>query len=588
MLSNSVIAGALASGYLTVLVLQLNPSYPLAPAALLPLALTMGAAYGVNLAVVFYALIVLRQLLAAEVLSPGWLSVRLLSWLSTLAAAGGSAAIWLNLGTFGPMLDADTARRMMLGAVAVSACGAVFLVMALAHVGRRGGGLSGAILAITVALSLILPLVARGPARMPADVPPPVPVWIADAGDQASRVLMVGVDGASLDFITVATAQGRLPNFGRILDGGAAMHLATLSPTQAEPVWTTIATGRLPMASGVRSSATYPVRAGGPAIELLPDYCFASALVRFGFLLEEAHTPASLRARPVWEILSGLGVTVTAIGWPLTYPAPPVNGVMVSDELHRLADDRRAVDGVRAVSPPAALDLVAEAATRPLEADPIAVVASLGSPPAGDVDARSDPAPAVADRLHLQILDLVELRQPARFVAARLPGLDAIAHYYLRYATPQPFGDVTDHERQQYGRVLEDYYGVIDALLGRLMATLGNEDLLLVVSPFGMEPLSPGKRVLERFFGNPRVSGSHERAPDGFLLVYGAAAAGGRRLPRASVLDVTPTILYYLGLPIGRDMDGFARTDAFTDTFTARVPLTFIPSYGGSSPGGSQ
>jgi hypothetical protein len=100
-----------------------------------------------------------------------------------------------------------------------------------------------------------------------------------------------------------------------------------------------------------------------------------------------------------------------------------------------------------------------------------------------------------------------------------------------------------------------------------------------VVSPFGMVPLSPGKRVLERLFGNPRVSGSHERAPDGFLMAYGASVAA-RRLPRASVLDVTPTLLYSLGLPIGRDMDGFARTDVFTGEFTTRVPLTFIPSYG--------
>ena len=49
---------------------------------------------------------------------------------------------------------------------------------------------------------------------------------------------------------------------------------------------------------------------------------------------------------------------------------------------------------------------------------------------------------------------------------------------------------------------------------------------------------------------------------------------------RASVLDLTPTILYYLGLPVGRDMDGFARTDLFRETFTASRPITFIPTYG--------
>ena len=40
-----------------------------------------------------------------------------------------------------------------------------------------------------------------------------------------------------------------------------------------------------------------------------------------------------------------------------------------------------------------------------------------------------------------------------------------------------------------------------------------------------------------------------------------------------------PTILYFLGLPIGRDMDGYARTDLFQPSFTDERPITFIPTY---------
>ena len=53
--------------------------------------------YAVHAAVVFYTLIVLRQLLSAELLSPGWLSLRLLSWMSAAAATGAAALMWLNL-----------------------------------------------------------------------------------------------------------------------------------------------------------------------------------------------------------------------------------------------------------------------------------------------------------------------------------------------------------------------------------------------------------------------------------------------------------------------------------------------------------
>ena len=68
-------------------------------------------------------------------------------------------------------------------------------------------------------------------------------------------------------------------------------------------------------------------------------------------------------------------------------------------------------------------------------------------------------------------------------------------------------------------------------------------------------------------------------APDGFLLAYGASVARGRQQARAAVVDVVPTILYFLGLPIGRDMDGYARTDLFQRLFTDERPITFIPTY---------
>jgi hypothetical protein len=44
-------------------------------------------------------------------------------------------------------------------------------------------------------------------------------------------------------------------------------------------------------------------------------------------------------------------------------------------------------------------------------------------------------------------------------------------------------------------------------------------------------------------------------------------------------VDITPTVLYFFGLPVARDMDGFARSDMFTREFSAERPVTFISSY---------
>jgi hypothetical protein len=51
------------------------------------------------------------------------------------------------------------------------------------------------------------------------------------------------------------------------------------------------------------------------------------------------------------------------------------------------------------------------------------------------------------------------------------------------------------------------------------------------------------------------------------------------KLQRGSIVDVAPTVLYFLGLPAGRDMDGFARTDLFDRAFTASRPITFIATH---------
>lgn len=51
-------------------------------------------------------------------------------------------------------------------------------------------------------------------------------------------------------------------------------------------------------------------------------------------------------------------------------------------------------------------------------------------------------------------------------------------------------------------------------------------------------------------------TGSHESAPDGILLMSGGPVRRGVRLPALSVVDVAPTILHLLGLPLAEDMPG--------------------------------
>ncbi len=572
MLSNSLVAALLGASYVTVLVLQLNPTMPLYPPRLVPLALTVGLFYAAHLTVIFYVWLVVRQVFARELFSPAWTSVAVLSWLGAAAAAAGAALMWANLRTFTLVLPDESVNEIARGMLALIASACLFIVVGqlraqFPHL-RRVWAL---LLVLVAASSIAAPLSLRGRARVPVLETRALDAMLEPAAtDRPSRVTILAIDAGSLDLITGAAADGRLPNFGRVLDAGAVMHLATIHPTSAEAVWTAVATGKLPQKNGVRSAAVYDLPRGGEPLQLLPDYCFAHALVRFGLVAEVPHTSAALRTRPFWSILTALGIPVGVVGWPLTQPAPVVRGYLVSDAYPRLAATPSAIDDSSSVYPP---DMKAEAA-RAFE-----LVAAEAPAVEPSVRGSVSEAPARIDRTFDRIARTLEPSHPTRVSVVRYSSLDAFGHYYLRYAMPAAFGDVTEDERRRFGSVLESHYGFIDAAIGRAIETLGPDDLLLVVSGYGMEPLGFGKRLLEVMIGDPDLSGTHEGAPDGFLMAYGASVARSRLLARGSVVDVAPTLLYFLGLPIGRDMDGYARTDLFQRAYTDERPITFIPTY---------
>jgi hypothetical protein len=581
MLSNSVVAATLGASYVMALVLQLNPTLSLNPLRLLPLALTVGLFYAAHLTVIFYACLVVRQLFARELFSPAWTSVAVLSWLGAAAAATGAALMWANLRTFSLVLTADTVDEIARGMLALVASACLFIVVGLmrAHFWPRKRFVWAFLLVLVAAGSIAAPAALRGRASVPVLETRPIdaPLELATT-ERPSRVTILAIDAGSLDLITSAAADGRLPNFGRVLDAGAVMHLATLHPTSAEAVWTAVATGKLPQKNGVRSAGVYHLARGGEPLQLLPDYCFAHALVRFGLVAEEPHTSAALRTRAFWSILSALGIPVAVVGWPLTQPAPVVRGYLVSDAYPRLVATPSGIEDPSSVYPPDIKAAVAEAAILEDEDVDAAIAANAAAlvPAARGV---VNETPSRVDRTFDQIARGLALAHPARVTVVRYQSLDPIGHYYLRYAMPSAFGDVTDDERRRLGLVLEAHYGFIDAAIGRALEALGPDDLLLVVSGYGMEPLGLSKRLLEKVIGDPDLSGTHEGAPDGFLMAYGASVTRGRLVARGSVVDLVPTMLYFLGLPIGRDMDGYARTDLFQRTYTDGQPITFIPTY---------
>jgi len=586
MLRRTVVSAALASSLfaadVVLLTLFLNPEATLAREAA-PLARALLLPYAVGGAAVL-ALLVL-----------GWTAVQGgppaprpplpgLPWFTPLAliAVGAAAALfWLNLLSYRYSIPTEMVRAVAASAVALTASALVLLAVEVDALlfPLRGRAAAAALVVLAAAAAVVVPLAVR-PGR--AAAPAPVPL-ATEAIPPARRIVLIGIDGIGPDQVRDGISRGTLPVLGQALRRGAHGPLATLRPTEGPPIWTTILTGRLPRDHGIKSFATYRL-AGSPGVfELLPKGALVGALERTGLVRRRAVTAASRKRRALWDILNAFGIQTGTVRVWGTHPPQNVQGFVLSPYFHLLRHDPARVG--EALHPP---DLLREVAARGVEAADVegAMVSrfvDLEEQIAGDTAAwrRELVERALVPDITYERAGAV-LRQaydPPFFVTC-YQGLDVVGHAFTRFARPERFGDVTSAEVRRYGAVVDRYAAYLSERVGEAAEALRPGEILLVVSGYGMEPVRLWRRALYGLTGErPAPSGTHAAAPDGFLLALGDGIKPGAVMRSASVLDVAPTILYLMGLPVARDMEGRVLAEIVEEDFARAHPVTFIPSY---------
>jgi predicted AlkP superfamily phosphohydrolase/phosphomutase len=72
------------------------------------------------------------------------------------------------------------------------------------------------------------------------------------------------------------------------------------------------------------------------------------------------------------------------------------------------------------------------------------------------------------------------------------------------------------------------------------------------------------------------LGGYGRHNPQGLFAAFGAPIRAGSVLTGARLVDVAPTLLYALGVPVPRDMDGRILTEAFTDEHLRAHPPEYV------------
>jgi hypothetical protein len=361
--------------------------------------------------------------------------------------------------------------------------------------------------------------------------------------ETARRVTLIEIDGLSFDFIQPLAAEGVLPNFSALMENGAWGRLEGFTPNDPFVLRQTLLTGKAPSKHRRISEVRYSLPGLPRRLEVVPRFILFRQMTRFGILSFEPN-PAPARVKDLWVIAVDAGLTV------LDAAAPGI------------AEIPGSAKAPAAPRPDAPFNVI----FRDFESE----TSRLFEPARRAL--RADDA--AADRGFQKRTEL----QP-RLMVLPLEGLGTVQSLFYKYSVPEAFGEIRQEDILRYGPVIRKAYQFYDQILGRAMAALKDDELLAVVSTHGVEPLPYWKRVVEWALGNPDVSAYHERAPDGTVFFFGRGVEKGRSLDAVKIVDVLPTLLYYLRLPVGRDMDGIVRGRSFTKDFTDDNPVFTITSY---------
>jgi len=377
-----------------------------------------------------------------------------------------------------------------------------------------------------------------------------------DGSEPHGRVLLVGIDGATLRVALPLIREGKLPNLARIGTEGVFGPLRSHIPLTSPRIWTSIATGKSPRHHGIMSFA----RTGADGKQHL-------------YQSSDRKVPA------LWNIVSNAGKSVAVVNWWTTYPLEKVRGVIVSDHLlARELQGRRNLTGAPAeeagpiVYPEAweeRVQALSKATGRLTDvADPFldrAAFPNWAMPERLSERYRND---EWVTRIALEIDR--ELHPDVLMVF--LPGIDRVSHRLWGALEPEseyPRPLFTPEQRDVAASALRRYYEYSDALIGKLLEGFGSDDLVLVVSDHGFEA---GAGLLF-------LTGEHKsaKALHGVIFARGPDIAPPKQKRPVSVDDVTPTILAWLGLPVGDDMDG--RPAPFLAIDPAEIAR--VPTYDG-------
>jgi predicted AlkP superfamily phosphohydrolase/phosphomutase len=278
------------------------------------------------------------------------------------------------------------------------------------------------------------------------------------------KLLIVGLDAATLDLINPWVAEGKLPNIAYLMSAGAAGRLASILPPVTPPAWTSFMTGKNPGKHGIFEFVEMPP--GTYSLRYLDA--------------------GSRRTKTVWRMLNDAGYTVGTMNIPFTYPPEHLDGFQISG----MATPS---ENSPFIFPPE-LRSELEGCLGRFRLDPRFLGFMSTNPRRRQV---LEDMKSLDDQWLRASLYLIE-KHPADVMMFTFMSIDTVQHHFWQYMDP------THHYHDasavpEFGDAVFRVYQWLDNAVARIVEKVSPDTSVFVVSDHGGGPTSDRVLYLNRF-----------------------------------------------------------------------------------------